>query len=55
MKNEHKLRSEMKETTPGDGHFMTVSGHIFDNYINNFHKTEDLTIILRCPTLKNVN
>ena len=35
------------------GHFTTVSGHIFANYINNFHKTEDLTIILRCPTLKN--
>ena len=26
----------------------TVSGHFFTNYINSFHKNEDLRVILRC-------
>ena len=50
-----KLRSETKETTLRVGHFTTGSGHIFANYINNFHKTEDLTVILTCTTLKNLH
>ena len=45
-----KLWSEMNRTTLGVGHFNTVSGHFFAKYIISFHKTEDLTIILRCPT-----
>ena len=41
----------MNRTTLGVGHFKTVSGHFFANCINSFHKTEDLTVILRGPTL----
>ena len=41
----------MNRTTLGFGHFKTVSGHFFANCINSFHKTEDLTVILRGPTL----
>ena len=51
----YKLRSETKETMLRVGHFTTGSGHIFANYINNFHKTEDLTVILTCTTLKNLH
>ena len=50
-----KLWSEMNQTRLEVGHFKTVSGHFFDNYINSLHKTEDLTVILRCLTLKNLN
>ena len=50
-----KLRSETKETTLRVGHFTTVSGYTFANYINNFHKTEDLTVILTCTTLKTLH
>ena len=46
-----KLWSEMNRTTLGVGHFKTVSGHFFASCINSFHKTEDLTVILRGPTL----
>ena len=41
----------MNRTTLGVGHFKTVSGHFFASCINSFHKTEDLTVILRGPTL----
>ena len=41
----------MNRTTLGGGHFKTVSVHFFANCINSFHKTEDLTVILRGPTL----
>ena len=47
----NKLWSEMNRTTLGVGHFKTVSGHFFASCINSFHKTEDLTVILRGPTL----
>ena len=30
------------------GHFRTISGHFFANYMNIFHKTEIQTVILRC-------
>ena len=33
-----KLWSEMNQTTLGVGHFKTLSGHFFANYINSFHK-----------------
>ena len=46
-----KLWSEMNRTTLGVGHLKTVSVHFFANCINSFHKTEDLTVILRGPTL----
>ena len=34
-----------------NGHFTTISGHFFANFINSFHK-EVLTVILKCSTLK---
>ena len=45
----------MNLTTLGGGHFTTVSSHFFANYISSFHKIEDLTVILRCPTYLNLN
>ena len=36
------------------GHFMTLSGHFFADYINIFHKIELLTIILMCLTCLNL-
>jgi hypothetical protein len=30
------------------GHFSTISGHFFANFINIFPKTEIQTVILRC-------
>ena len=47
--------SETKRTMLGVGHCTTISGHFFDNYINSFHKTEVLTVILVSPTYKNLN
>ena len=38
-----------------NGHFSTISGHFFANYINIFHKTGIPTIILRCLTCLNLN
>ena len=34
-----------------NGHFTTVSGHFFANYMNIFQKTEIQTVILRCSTI----
>ena len=50
---EPKVWSEMNLATLE--HFRTVSGHLFGNYKYSFHKTEDLTVILRCPTYLNLN
>ena len=36
-----------------NGHFMTISGYFFVNYINIFHKTEIQMIILMCLVCKN--
>ena len=36
------------------GHFMTLTGHFFANYINIFHKIELPTIILMCLTCLNL-
>ena len=36
-------------------HFMTISGHFIANYIDIFHKTEVLTVILRCIKCLNPN
>ena len=46
--NPLKACSEIKETTFWVGHFTTISGHFIANYINTFHKTEVLIVILRC-------
>ena len=43
-----------KETTYRVGPFTTIFGHFYANYINIFHKTEVLTIILRCLTCLNL-
>ena len=50
-----KDRSEMKRTRLWVGHFNTISGHFFANYINSFPKTEVLAVILKCPTYSNLN
>ena len=44
-----------KENYLNIGHFTTLSGHFFANYINIFHKTEVLMKILRCETCLNLN
>jgi hypothetical protein len=31
-----------------NGHFTTISGHFFANYMKIFHKTKVQTVILRC-------
>jgi hypothetical protein len=36
-----------KKTIFEFGHFTTIFGHFFANYIDIFHKTEVLTVILR--------
>ena len=46
---------KMKMTKLWMGYFMTISCHFFTNYNNNFHKTEDLKVILVCPIYKNIN
>ena len=37
-----------------NGHFMTISGHFFANYMKIFHKTEIQTVVLRCLVCKNL-
>ena len=50
-----KLCFETKITKLGVGHFTSISGHFFTNYIDSFHKTEILTVILKDPTCQNLN
>ena len=38
-----------------NGHFTTIYGHVFANYIDIFHKTEIQTVILRCLVCLNLN
>jgi hypothetical protein len=40
----------MNLTTKGVGNFKMFLVIFFVNYINSFHKTEDLIVILGCPT-----
>ena len=47
--------SETKMTKLGVGHFISISGYFSANYINNFHKPEVLTVILKDPTCQNLN
>ena len=46
-----KLCFEMKSTKLGVDHITSISGHFFANFINSFHKTEVLIVILMGPTL----
>ena len=36
-----------------NGYSTTISGHFVTNYMDNFHKTEIQTVILRCLTCLN--
>ena len=47
IKDTCKLCFETKSTKLEIGRFTSNSGHCFANYINTFHKTEVLTVILR--------
>ena len=48
-------RKKIENLSFKNGHFTTISGHLFGNYINIFHKTEIQTVILRCLVCKNCN
>ena len=52
--NGSKLCFEMKMTKLGVGHFTSISGHFFANYIDIFHKIELPTFILMCLTCLNL-
>ena len=47
--------SAKKVTHLGFGHFITISGHFFANYINIFHKAEVLMNIFRWQKYLNLN
>ena len=51
----HKDWRLKKLTTFAFGQFMTISGHFIANYINIFHKSVVLTVILRGLTTLNLN
>ena len=55
----HKTYSKVweleKDTTFTFGHFTTISGHFFINYIFIFHKSQKQTVILRGYTCLNPN
>jgi hypothetical protein len=38
-----------------NGHFLTICGHFYGNYIDIFYKTEIQTVILRCLVCLNLN
>ena len=46
---------KMKMTKLWIGYFMTIYCHFFTNYINNFHKTEELKGVLVYPIYENIN
>ena len=48
-------RKKIKDKCFKNGHFLTICGHFFGNYIDIFHKTEIQTVILRCILCLNVN
>ena len=52
---EPKLCFETKSTKLGIGHFTSISSQFFAKYINRFHKTEVLTVILKGLTCQNLN
>ena len=49
-----KLCFETKSTKLEVGHFTSISGHFLANYIDSFHKTEVLTVILMGQTCQNL-
>ena len=51
----YQLEGDIQNLQLINGHFMTISGHFFVNYMNIFHKTEISTVILRCLTYLNLN
>ena len=51
----YQLEGDIQNLQFINGHFMTISGHFFVNYMNIFHKTEISTVILRCLTYLNLN
>ena len=52
---QYKVLSETKVTKLGVGRFRSISGHFSANYINSFHKTEFLKVILMGQTYWNLN
>ena len=54
LKKWSKLCFETKSTKLGVGHFTSISGHFLANFIDSFHKTEVLTVILMGPTCQNL-
>ena len=48
-------RKKTKNLSFKNGHFLTICGHLFGNYIHIFHKTEIQTVILRCLVGLNLN
>ena len=48
-------RKKIKEKCFKNGHFLTICGHFFSNYMDIFHKTETQTVILRCLVCLNIN
>ena len=49
------VRKKIEKSQLTNGHFMTISAHFSANYIDNFHKTEVLMVILRCIVGLNLN
>ena len=41
-------RKKTENSSFKNGHFLTICGHVFGNYIDIFHKTEIQMVILRC-------
>ena len=46
---------KIKDKCFKNGHFLTICGHFFGNYIDIFHKTEIQMVILRCIVCLNLN
>ena len=49
------VKKSLKIYNSKSGHFMTLSGHFFANYIKIFQKTVVQTVILRCIAGLNLN
>ena len=49
------VKQKAENLCPINGHFKTISCHVFANCINFFHKTENQMVILRCLTCLNLN
>ena len=51
----HFVKQKAENLCLINGHFKTIFGHFFGNYINIFQKIEIQTIILRCLVSQNLN